>query len=250
MPNFSLQDRTAFVTGAARGLGRAIAEALLDEECAVAMADIDDGVVPAAEALARSGRRVLPLRLDVRDEASFRRAFAEAVQAFGHIEIMVNNAARTVVRSVWEIDADEWDDVLRVNLRGAFFGCRIAGEHMRGRRVGRIINMSSIAGQQGSAATGAHYACSKAAILALTKIFAHELAPHGVTVNALAPSAIEGPMLASLPAEAIAGLQRTVPLGRLGRPDDVTAAVIYLCSDASSFVTGATLDVNGGRFMR
>jgi 3-oxoacyl-[acyl-carrier protein] reductase len=248
--DFSLRDRVAFVTGAARGLGAAMAQALAEARCGVALADIDEGVAAVAEAVAQSGTRALPLHVDVRDEASFRGGFAEAVAQLGRVDFMINNAARTEVRSVWDIDAAEWDDVLRVNLRGAFFGCRIAGAHMRERRFGRIVNISSIAGQQGSAATGAHYACSKAGILALTRIFAQELAPHGVTVNAIAPSAIEGPMLAALPDDRIAALRQAVPLGRLGRPDDVTAAVIYLCSEAGSFVTGATLDVNGGRFMR
>jgi 3-oxoacyl-[acyl-carrier protein] reductase len=163
---------------------------------------------------------------------------------------MINNAARTVARSVWDIDQAEWDDVLAVNLRGVFFGCTVAGAHMSARGSGRIINLSSLAGQQGSLVNGAHYAASKAGILALTKVFAQELAPHGVTVNALAPSAIRTPAMDAVPPATVAALEKSAPLGRLGTPDDVAAAALYLASDAAAFVTGTTLDVNGGRFMR
>jgi 3-oxoacyl-[acyl-carrier protein] reductase len=151
---------------------------------------------------------------------------------------------------LWEISPDEWDDVLAINLRGAFFGCRIAGAHMRERRRGRIINLSSIAGQQGSLATGAHYACSKAGILVLTRIFAQELAPFSVTVNSIAPSAISGPAVASAPLEKIAAILETVPLRKLGNPNDVAEAVLYLSSEGAGYVTGTTLDINGGRLMR
>ena len=140
--------------------------------------------------------------------------------------------------------------MLAVNLRGSFFGCRIAGRHMRGRGRGRIVNLSSIAGQQPSAASGIDYAASKAGILALTRAFALELAPCGVTVNALAPSAIDGPALDRLDAERRQQLARSIPLGRFGDAAEVAAAVVYLASDAASFITGATLDLNGGRLMR
>jgi 3-oxoacyl-[acyl-carrier protein] reductase len=241
---------TAFVTGAAQGLGAAIAEGLFKSGRNVVLADIDPAVEATAKAIDPVGAHAVAHRLDVRGETAFRHAFDAAVARFGSVDIMVNNAARTAIRSLWDIAPEEWDDVLAVNLRGAFFGCRIAGAHMRERRKGRIINLSSIAGQQGSLATGAHYAASKAGILVLTRIFAMELAPFSVTVNAIAPSAISSPAVASAPPEKIAAILDTVPLRKLGEPDDVSAAVLYLASDGAGYVTGTTLDINGGRLMR
>lgn len=242
--------QTAFVTGAAQGLGAAIAESLFKSGRNVVLSDIDPAVEATAKTIDPTGAHVVAHRLDVRDEAAFRNAFDIAVMRFGAVDIMVNNAARTAIRSLWEISPDEWDDVLAINLRGAFFGCRIAGAHMRERRRGRIINLSSIAGQQGSLATGAHYACSKAGILVLTRIFAQELAPFSVTVNSIAPSAISGPTVASAPPEKIAAILETVPLRKLGNPNDVAEAVLYLSSEGAGYVTGTTLDINGGRLMR
>jgi 3-oxoacyl-[acyl-carrier protein] reductase len=244
------EPQTAFVTGAAQGLGAAIAQGLFRSGHNVVLTDIDPAVDATAKTIDPSGERAIAHRLDVRDEGAFRHAFDMAVTRFGSIDIMVNNAARTAIRSLWEIAPDEWDDVLAINLRGVFFGCRIAGHHMRERRKGRIINLSSIAGQQGSLATGAHYAASKAGILVLTRVFAQELAPFSVTVNAIAPSAISGPAVDSAPPEKIASILTSVPLGRLGNPDDVAAAVLYLASEGASYVTGTTLDINGGRLMR
>jgi 3-oxoacyl-[acyl-carrier protein] reductase len=242
--------QTAFVTGAAQGLGEAIARGLFRSGRNVVLADVDPSVEATALAIDPIGSRVTAQRLDVRDEAAFKDAFDVAIARFGSVDVMVNNAARTAIRSVWEIAPEEWDDVLAVNLRGAFFGCRIAGAHMRERRKGRIINLSSIAGQQGSLATGAHYAASKAGILVLTKIFAQELAPFSITVNAIAPSAISSPAVASAPPEKIASILESVPLRKLGDPEDVASAVLYLASEGASYVTGATLDINGGRLMR
>lgn len=252
---FPLAGRAAFVTGAARGLGLAIARGLAEAGAKVVLADMDMAATESAAAdLQLDGLEAHAQLLDVRDEAAFSTAFEQAVARYGAIDVMVNNAARTALGSLWDISASDWDDVLAVNLRGTFFGCRIAGRHMRenGRPtgIGRIINLASLAGQQASKATGAHYGASKSGILALTRSFALELAPHGVTVNAVAPAAIASPMLEALDASAQQVLSQSIPLGRFGTAAEVAAAVLYLASDAAAYMTGTTLDLNGGRLMR
>jgi 3-oxoacyl-[acyl-carrier protein] reductase len=245
-----LQGLVAFVTGAARGLGEAIAQGFAEAGARVALADVDPAVDATAERLCAAGHECVALRLDVRDEAAFSQAFDLAVIRWGAVDILVNNAARTPGTSPWDITQEEWDEVMAVNLRGAFFGCRIAGRHMRARGAGRIINLSSLAGQQASSATGLHYAASKAGLLAITRVFAQELAPYGVTVNTLAPAAIRSPMLDALDPARKAMLAASIPLGRFGEAGEVAAAAVYLASPAAAFMTGATIDLNGGRLMR
>jgi len=240
--------RTVFVTGAARGIGAAIARAFHDAGDNVVLTDRDPDVTATAVKL---GERALALQLDVEDEAAFAAAFAAAIAHFGGVDVMVNNAAQTIQRSVWDIPAAEWDAVMATNLRGTFFGCRIAGAFLRDRGTGgRIVNLASIAGQRGGTASGAHYAASKAGIIVLTKIFAAELAPHGVTVNALAPAAIDGPLLAGLADAVKTRLKAGIPVGRFGLDREVAAAALYLAGSDAGFVTGTTIDINGGMFMR
>jgi 3-oxoacyl-[acyl-carrier protein] reductase len=247
----SLDGKSAIVTGAAQGLGEAIARALAEQGAQVLIADVNaDGARTTASAIDPEGERAFAVEVDVRDRDSIQHAFDEAARRFGRVDILVNNAARTVSRSFWEIEADEWDDVLAVNLRGVLFGCQIAGPRMREQGFGRIVNLASLAGQQGGVVTGAHYAASKAGIVVLTKIAARELAPHGVTVNAVAPAAISGPIMDALPHERVEALARSIPVGRVGRPEEVGALVAFLASDEAGYITGATFDVNGGLLMR
>ncbi len=250
MNMFDLSGRTALVTGAARGLGVAIAAGLARAGAQVWLTDVDAaGAAAAAARLQSQGHAAHAAGLDVRDEAAIQ-AFFDARERDGGIHILVNNAAVTPHCALWDISEAEWDQVMAVNLKGVFFGCRVAARHMRTRGWGRIVNLSSMAGQHASSVTGVHYAASKAGLFAVTRSFAQELAPHGVTVNTLAPAAIRGPSLDELDAAARERFRAALPVGRFGEEEEVAAAVVYLASDAAGFVTGATLDLNGGRLMR
>ena len=232
--------QTAIVTGAARGIGEAIARRLHADGYRVVLADIADASTLAAE-LGDGGHAV---EHDVRDLASWEQLAAELE---GEVYALVNNAARTEFRSFWEVDVDEWDDVVATNLRGTYLGCRVVGAILRDRGAGRIVNLASDAGQAASGRSGPHYAASKAGVVSVTRRAATELAPHGVTVNAIAPAAIDGALARSVLTEE--KLPR-IPVGRLGRPEEVAALVSFLLSDDAGYITGATLDVNGGVLMR
>jgi len=237
---------TAIVTGAARGIGEAIARRLHAEGRRVVLADID---VAGVEAIAAElGDPALALELDVRKLDSWERLLSRVDD---DLYALVNNAARTEFRSFWEIDLDEWDDVLATNLRGTYLGCRVVGAALRERGGGgRIVNLASDAAFAASGASGAHYAASKAGVVAVTHRAATALAPHGVTVNAVAPAAIDGPLAQSVLRERLAEKLAEIPVGRLGRPEEVAALVSFLLSDDAAYITGATLDVNGGVLMR
>jgi 3-oxoacyl-[acyl-carrier protein] reductase len=239
----SLEGRVAVVTGAAQGLGEAIARALDARGARVVVADVN---AEGAERVAADLDSALAVECDVRDRAQIERA----LDAAGGVDVLVNNAARTVSRPVWEIDQDEWDDVLAVNLRGVFLGCQLAAPQMRERGWGRIVNMSSIAGQAGGAVAGAHYAASKAGIIVLTKIVAAELARHGVTCNAVAPAAVRTPVMDSMSPDRLEAVRERIPVGRFGDAREVGELVAFLCSDEAAYITGATVDVNGGLLMR
>ena len=183
---------------------------------------------------------------DVRELASW----ADLLAQLDDVHVLVNNAARTEFRSFFEIDLDEWDDVLATNLRGTYLGCRVVGAAMRDRGAGRIVNIASDAAFAASGGSGAHYAASKAGVLALTRRAATELAPHGVTVNAVAPAAIDGPLAREVLRDRLDEKLAEIPVGRLGLADEVAALVAFLVSDDADYITGATLDVNGGVLMR
>jgi 3-oxoacyl-[acyl-carrier protein] reductase len=240
------------VTGASQGLGAAIARAFHVAGYKVALADIDEpGMAALASELDGTGETVLAVPLDVRSQAQFEAARDAILAKWGSVEVLVNNAVLTVARPVLEIDPDEFDRVMAVNVRGTFIGCQVFGRLFKKAGYGRIVNMASLAGQNGGTATGAHYAASKGAIITLTKVFARDLAAFGVTANAIAPGPIDTPAVRrTVPADRLPGLIAGIPVGQLGDPDFIAAVALQLASPSAGFVTGATWDVNGGLYMR
>lgn len=247
-----MQSHIALVTGAAQGLGNHIAARLLAAGYRVVLTDrLLSAAQAAAQAMDASGERVMPLALDVASKAAFEAALAAVLERWGELQVLVNNAAVTRATPLMEISPEEFAEVVNINLGGTFAGCQVIGRHMADRGYGRIVNMASLAGQNGGTSTGAHYAASKGAIVTLTKVFAKELAGRGVTVNAIAPGPIESPMVKALvPEERLPGLLGAIPVGRLGDAGFIGDMVVQLARPEAYFTTGTTLDINGGLFMR
>lgn len=239
--------RVAIVTGAARGIGEAIAQRLGATATHLIVADVDSQNAERVASTLPSGE---PAEIDVRSTAALTELIATVHRTHGALDILVNNAAITKNTPLAEIDVNEWDSVLEVNLRSTFFACQAAAPLMARNGWGRIVNLTSLAGQQGGVVAGAHYAASKAGIVVLTKIFAGQFAADGVTVNAVAPAAIDGPVMRQLPQTRIDKVATMIPVHRIGTPAEVAAAVAFLCSDEAGYITGATLDINGGLSMR
>jgi 3-oxoacyl-[acyl-carrier protein] reductase len=233
---------TAVVTGAARGIGEAIARRLHGDGYDVALTDID---VEGAERVA-SELGALAFEHDVRELESWERLVAR----LDDLHVLVNNAARTEFRSFFDVDLEEWDDVLATNLRGTYLGCRVVGARLRERGAGRIVNLASDAAFAASGASGPHYAASKAGVVAITRRAASELAPYGVTVNAVAPAGIDGALAREVLRDRLEEKLAEIPVRRLGRAEEVAALVAFLASDDAGYIAGATLDVNGGVLMR
>ncbi|MGX5056264.1 SDR family NAD(P)-dependent oxidoreductase [Enterobacter asburiae] len=244
--------QTALVTGAATGLGNIIATHLLQQGFQLVLTDVNlQQVQQAAQKLGNHEGRILALALDIRQVQDIEKALAATLEHFGSLEVLVNNAALTLITPVMDIKPDEFDRVITTNLRGTFISCQTIGRYFAKRGYGRIINLASLAGQNGGSGTGAHYAASKGGILTLTKVFARELSKFGVTVNAIAPGPLDVPSVhALLSAEKLAGLLQMIPVGQLGDADFVAQVVALLASPQAASVTGATWDINGGLNMR
>lgn len=243
----------ALVTGAAAGLGQVIAAELHAAGWRVLLTDRDGTAAQAAAtALDASGSTAAGLALDVLDKAAFEAALAHLRESgWGVPRVLVNNAALTLTTPLMQISPEEFSRVTDVNLRGCFLGCQVVGAAMAAAGFGRIVNVASLAGQNGGTASGAHYAASKAGILALTKVFARALAGQGVTVNAVAPGPLDLPSVhAIVPADRLAQIVQTIPVQRLGDARFIARAVLLLADEAAASVTGAAWDLNGGLFMR
>jgi len=244
-----LQGRIALVTGAAQGIGRAIATELAAAGVTLALADVNEAKLnEAAAELAAAGATAAAFTVNVADEASIETGAKAILDKFGKVEILVNNAGITRDNLMLRMKRAEWDSVIAINLTGAFLLTQALLSPMLKNRWGRIVNIASVVGRAGQAGQ-VNYAASKAGIIGFTRSLAREVASRGITVNAVAPGFIETPMTAVLTEEQTKAMLATVPLGRRGTPQDVANAVKFLASDAASYITGHVLDVNGGMFM-
>ena len=240
-----LRDRTALVTGAARGIGLAIARRLAADGARVALLDVDRA---AAEAAAGDiGGDTLVLVADVTRSREVDAAVDAVVGRWGRLDVMVNNAGITG-RSfpIWELGDEDWASVLAVDLTSVFYGCRAAVRAMLPRAWGRIVNVASIAGKEGNP-TLVPYSSAKAGVIGLTKAVAKEVATRGILVNAIAPAVIGTELLQQMEKSTVDMLVAKIPMGRVGRPEEVAALVAWLSSDDCSFSTGAVYDLSGGR---
>lgn len=244
-----LLGKVALVTGAAQGIGRAIALLLAQKGADIVVSDIN---LEKAEETVREietiGRRAMAIRADVANTNDVERMVEAILGRFGQIDILVNNAGITRDKLILRMTEEDWDAVLNVNLKGTFNCTKAVVRHMSKQRRGKIVNIASVVGEMGNVGQ-ANYSASKAGVIGFTKTIAREFAQRGINVNAIAPGYIETPMTEVLPEKVKEELRRMIPMGRLGRPGDVAEAVLFLVSEASRYITGQVLNVNGGIYM-
>jgi 3-oxoacyl-[acyl-carrier protein] reductase len=253
--NSSSQDnRIAVVTGAGGGIGLEVARTLLERGDRVIAVDTSRTSLESLTTQPFANQRLATIEADVSQESEWERILNCAEDMGGRPDILVNNAGISPKRAGEkipgdEIPLDEWNRVLAVNLTGPFLGIRALAPGMKQNGFGRIINMSSLAARDGGRLGGIHYAATKTGLLGVTRSFARELAPFGITVNAIAPGRIDAGMVSSVPDEVNNQYLKRIPVGRLGQASDVARAVDFLASNGSGFITGVTVDVNGGSYM-
>jgi len=246
----NLVNKVAIVTGAGRGIGKAIAIALAREGVNIIAIDVD---IQTAEKVAKEikslDRQALAIQVDVSDSKEVNRMVQSVLKKFKRVDILVNNAAIIKRGSIEDLTEEDWDRVMDVNLKGAFNCAKAVVGTMKKQRYGKIVNISSIAGKIGDLASAPCYGASKAGMTCLAKSLARELASYNINVNVVAPHAIETDMSKEWSEEKRKSIIADIPLGHLGEPEDIAEAVVFLVSDKAKFITGEVLDVNGGCLM-
>ena len=242
-----LENRVAVVTGGGRGIGRAIAHELARQGAAVVVNDKSGEGVVCSE-INDAGGKASCFKADVADFSEVQNLIKFTVETFGDLHILVNNAGITRDGLLLSMSEDDWDTVLRVNLRGTFVCSKAAVKHMIRKRYGRVISIASVAGQMGNAGQ-TNYASSKAGIIGFTKSLARELASRNITVNAIAPGFVDTDILKAMAPATLEAAVKMVPLGRKGKPEEIAYAVAFLASDRAAYITGQVLGVDGGMAM-
>ena len=247
----SFEHKIALITGASRGIGECTARRLAREGCTVIVTDTEEtGIHRVVDSLEGSGHRAAGFTMDVTRMGDIHGVITRVVKEFGGIDILVHCAGIYKKSAFLEMTEEEFDETIRVNLKGTFLCCQRVAREMVARRYGRIICMSSIGGQRGGSIGHAHYGAAKGGVIAMCKTMAHELGPFGITVNTVAPGIIKTEMTRRLVAESGEKLLQTMAVQRFGEAEDVAGAVLFLASREAGYITGATLDVNGGILMR
>jgi len=244
-----LSGKVALVTGAAQGIGKAIALLLAKNGADVVVSDINlEKAQETANEIQGMGRRSFAGKVNVVDLKDVERMVEAIVEQFGRIDILVNNAGITRDRLILRMTEEDWDAVLDVNLKGTFNCTKAAIRYMSKQKSGKIVSIASVSGEMGNPGQ-ANYSASKAGVIGFTKTIAREFAGRGINVNAIAPGYIQTPMTDAVPEKAKEELRRMIPMERLGQPEDVAQAVLFLVSESSSYITGQVLNVNGGIYM-
>ena len=246
----NLTGKVALVTGASRGIGQAAAIELAKAGADIIVNFIGNEAVAqeTVEAIEALGRKAIKIKANVGDADDVQAMVDEAHATFGHIDILVNNAGITRDGLLIRMKDSDWDEVLNINLKGVYLMTKAVAKLMVKQRAGRIINMTSVSGVTGNVGQ-ANYAAAKAGVIGFTKTCAKELAARGITVNAIAPGLIETAMTDVLPEKIKEGIAATVPLGRMGQPEEIAGVVTFLASDFASYITGQVLNVDGGMVM-
>jgi 3-oxoacyl-[acyl-carrier protein] reductase len=244
-----LKGKVALVTGAAQGIGRAVALLLGQKGADIVVSDINlEKAQETAKEIETLGRRAMAMKVDVANFGDVERMAQAVIEKFGQIDILINNAGIARDKLILRMTEEDWDAVLAINLKGTFNCTKAVVRHMSKQRSGKIVNIASVVGEMGNAGQ-ANYAASKAGVIGFTKTIAREFAQRGININAIAPGYIQTPMTDALPEKAKEELKRMIPMERLGQPEDVAEAVLFLVSGASSYITGQVLNVNGGIYM-
>jgi len=244
-----LKGRVALITGAAQGIGKSVALLLAQNGADIVVSDINlEKAEETAKEIESIGSKAIAIKVDVANLKDVERMVESILEKFGKIDILVNNAGITRDKLILRMTEEDWDAVLNVNLKGTFNCTKTVVRHMAKQRSGKIVSIASVVGEMGNAGQ-VNYSASKAGVIGLTKTIAREFAQRRINVNAIAPGYIETPMTEVLPEKVKEELKRLIPMERLGKPEDVAEAVLFLVSEESNYITGQVLNVNGGIYM-